>query len=109
MFEWIVHFYLKYGTKFDCITRKRNMIPLYYLELNRQQQDHSALALYLEAVGAHQTLDSPNWERWNNMNHLLIILLKLEADAYLNLLQGNIAILQYCIIKVLKISSNLDP
>ena len=43
------------------------------------------------------------------MNHVFIILLQLEADTYLNLLQGNIAILQYCNIKVLNISSNLDP
>ena len=35
--------------------------------------------------------------------------MQLDADTYLNLLQGNIATLQYCIIKVLKMSFNLDP
>ena len=29
------------------------------------------------------------------MNHLIIILLNLEADTYFNMLQGNIAILHY--------------
>ena len=49
---------------------------------------HSILALGLEAVGAQQTLNSPN-----NMKYLFIITLQLEADTYLNLFQGNIAIL----------------
>ena len=70
---------------------------------------HSGLALDLEAVGAHQTLNSPNWESYNNIKQLFIISILLEADTYLNLFQGSIAKLQYCIIKVLKISSNLDP
>ena len=40
---------------------------------------------------------------------LLLLLLLLGADIYLNLFQGSIVKLQYCIIKVLQISSNLDP
>ena len=43
------------------------IIPLIWLLF------HSALALDLEVVGAHQTLNSPNWERQINMNHLFIM------------------------------------
>ena len=55
---------------------------------------HGALALDLEAIGAYQTLNSPN------IKQLFIISVLLEADTYLNLFQGSIAKLQYCIIKV---------
>ena len=71
--------------------------------------EQNTLSLDLEVVGAHRTLNSPNWENYNNIKQLFIISVLLEADTYFNLFQGSIAKLQYCIIKVLQISSNLDP
>ena len=72
-------------------------------------QLHSTLALDFWAVGAHQTFFSPNWKRPNKVKYYFIISLQLDEDIYLNSFQGNSAILQYCISKILNISSKLDP
>ena len=55
---------------------------------------HSDLALDMEAIGAHQTLNSSNWESYNNIIQLFIISVLLEADSYLNLFQGSVEKLQ---------------
>ena len=60
----------------------------------------SALALDLEAILELTKPAILQIERdKNNMKHLFIISLQLEADTYLNLFQGNIAMLIYQGIK----------
>ena len=91
---------------------KLSSFLLFYCEPVLTSKPASATVLWslrFGGNGANQTSSSPNWEGFTEINQLFIKLLLLEADIYLNLFQGSIAKLQYCIIKVLQISSNLDP